>query len=790
MFWATRHYGAVGAAAIWIVLNAGYVLIGKGQPLLEEAVQARRPWERAAERAIHRFPLAFYGGGVFFFTAASTLWLMERVKRLEAEPWKLFFFALLFLICSSQLAVALLNWLSTLLVRPRLLPRLDYSLGIKPESRTMVVVPTLLVSLDGVDHLSESLEIHYLANRDQNLQFGLLTDFRDAAEAVMPEDESLLQRARAGVETLNKKYDSDRPNIFFLFHRPRRWNERERTWMGYERKRGKLSEFNTMLRGGCKDRFSEIVGDTSLLASIKFVLTLDTDTQLPRDAARRLVGAMAHPLNRPQFDARGIVTEGYSILQPRVGVSLPSAGRSWFVRLFAGEVGIDPYTRAVSDVYQDVFHEGSFIGKGIYDVDAFEKAVGGRFPENSVLSHDLLESCHARSALVSDVELYEEYPSRYNTEVNRRHRWIRGDWQIAQWLLPRVPGAAGPRIANPLSGLSQWKIFDNLRRSLVPGCLFLLLLSTWLLLPELAWLGTLLALSIVLVPGLLSTAVEVFNKPQDLPLVLHLRGLAASCGRQFGQALLILVFLPYEAFMSVDAIVRTLLRLLMTRRRLLEWQTASEAERVARGDLAGFYGAMWIAPAAALSSGILLAELQPNQFPLAGLLLGLWFLSPGIAWWISQPIKPPRPELNEEQLAFLRRTARKTWRFFETFVTAQENWLPPDNFQEEPVSVVASRTSPTNMGLALLANLAACDFGYLSSGGLLQRKMRLQPCNAWNAIEAISITGMKRARLNLCCRFISPAWTAGISPDICSPWAAGCANCPRRRFSGHNSSPG
>ncbi len=256
--------------------------------------------------------------------------------------------------------------------------------------------------------------------------------------------------------------------------------------MGYERKRGKLTEFNALLRGGSRECFSQIVGDTSILPAIKFVITLDTDTQLPRDAARQLVGTMAHPLNRPQFDpVKGVVTEGYSILQPRVGVSLPSAGRSWFVKLFAGDVGIDPYTRAVSDVYQDVFQEGSFIGKGIYDVDAFQQAVAGRFPENTVLSHDLIESCHARSALVSDVELYEEYPSRYNTDINRRHRWIRGDWQIAQWLLPRVPGPDARRIANPLSGLSQWKILDNLRRSLVPAALLLLLLGNWLLLPDL-----------------------------------------------------------------------------------------------------------------------------------------------------------------------------------------------------------------------------------------------------------------------------------------------------------------
>src|ERR1039458_8496571 len=587
----------------------------------------------------------------------------------------------------------------------------------------MVVVPTLLTSPGTVARLVESLEIHYLANRDKHLYFALLTDFQDAPEETGPEDKSLVRLARVGIEMLNAKYLSDRPNIFFLFHRSRRWNKVEGEWMGYERKRGKLTEFNALLRGGSRDCFSEIVGDTAILPSIKFVITLDTDTQLPREAARHLAGTMAHPLNRPQLDpVKGVVTEGYGILQPRVGVSLPSASRSWFVKLFAGDVGIDPYTRAVSDVYQDVFHEGSFIGKGIYDVDAFQQAVAGRFPENTVLSHDLIESCHARSALVSDVEVYEEYPSRYNTDSTRRHRWIRGDWQIAQWLLPRVPGPDARRIANPLSGLSLWKIFDTLRRSLVPAALLLLLLGNWVLFPGVGGAGPLLVLGIITLPALLSLAVELFRKPREVSVELHLRGLIGTAGCLLGQALLTLVFLPYDAYISLDAIGRTLVRLLFTRKRLLEWQTASDAERTALSGPAGFYATMWIAPVVTLACGLYLVFMQPSQLPLATVILGLWLVSPWIAWRISQPIEPSTvPELRPKQLTFLRRTARKTWRFFETFVTAEEHWLPPDNFQEEPVRAVASRTSPTNMGLALLSNLAACDFGYLSVGQLLRR---------------------------------------------------------------------
>ncbi len=702
--------------------HVGYYLIDKGQSMLGRMANVRWPWRTIVERSIHRFPLTFYAGGIGVLTLLATFGFMRQARTLDVQGWKLIFFTLVFLLCASQLAVALMNWLSMLLVKPHLLPRLDYSSGIASDCRTMVVVPTMLTSLEGVDRLIETLEIHHLANRDQHLHFALLTDFRDAPEETLPGDRVLLERARAGVETLNREYSSDGQSLFFLLHRPRRWNAEEGLWMGYERKRGKLAEFNALLRGGSRECFSEIVGETAILPAIKYVITLDTDTQLPRDAARRLVGTMAHRLNRPEFDpVRGVVNEGYSILQPRVAVSLPSARRSWFVRLHAGNAGIDPYTRAVSDVYQDLFQEGSFIGKGIYDVDAFERAMAGRFPENTVLSHDLLEACHARSALVSDVEFYEEHPSRYNVDIDRRHRWIRGDWQIMQWLLPRVPGSDARRMANPLSGLSQWKIFDNLRRSLVPIALMLFMLGNWLLLPELGGLGSLLVLVIITLPGLLSALVNVFRKPADLPWAMHLRGVAGSGGRQLGQVFLTLAFLPYDTFISLDAIGRTLLRLLVTHKRLLEWQTSSDSERTARANLAGFYATMWIAPIVALLSGFLLVSLQSAQLSLALPILGVWLAAPWIAWWISQPIESATADLTAEQSTFLRRTARKTWYFFETLVTAQENWLPPDNFQEVPAPTIASRTSPTNMGLALLANLAARDLGYLSVGGLIRR---------------------------------------------------------------------
>jgi cellobiose phosphorylase len=702
--------------------HVGFYLIDQGHPQFARQLEVRWPWPTLMERSIRRLPLVFYAGGIGLLTLLATFGFVRQSLALELQGWKLIFFTLVFLLCVSQLAVALMNWLSTLLVKPSLLPRMDYSAGIPEACRTMVVVPTMLSGGAGVDRLIETLEIHHLANRDEHLHFALLTDFRDAPTENLPGDAVLLQRARVGIELLNRKYAAPGRNLFFLLHRPRRWNPSENLWMGYERKRGKLMEFNALLRGGARDCFSAIVGATAILPEIKYVITLDTDTQLPREAARQLVGTMAHPLNRPVFDdARGVVREGYSILQPRVGVSLPGARRSWFVRLFAGDAGIDPYTREVSDVYQDVFREGSFIGKGIYDVDAFQRAMAGRFPENTILSHDLLEACHARSALVCDVEFYEEFPSRYNVDMDRRYRWIRGDWQITQWLLPRVPGSDARRIANPLSVLSQWKIFDNLRRSLVPLALLVLLLGSWLLVPELGGLGLLLVVGIIALPGLLGALVNALRKPPGLPWTMHLREVAASGARQLGQIFITLAFLAYDAYISVDAIGKTLVRLLVTHKRLLEWQTSSDSERTTRADLADFYATMWIAPGIALATGLFLVLRHQAQLVFALPLLLVWLGAPWIAWWISQPIESTPPDLSPPQLAFLRRTARLTWHFFDTFVCALENWLPPDNFQEIPAPTIATRTSPTNMGLALLANLAARDLGYLSVGGLIDR---------------------------------------------------------------------
>ena len=725
---AIARSGVHGGAGGDRTAHVGYYLIDKGLPQLERAAELRPSIAEAVQRSCGRFALPLYLGMSALLTLCFTWALLAQVQAGGLHAWLLVLIAILLAFCTSHLAIALVNWAATLLATPRPLPRLDFSHGIPPDCRTLVVVPAMLISAPGIESLIEALEVRFLANRDEQLLFGLLTDFCDAQAETLPEDEALLLLARNRIEELNKKYRSGasgaESNAFFLFHRPRRWNPQERLWMGYERKRGKLAELNSLLRGGGQACFSLIVGATETLPGVKYVITLDTDTQLPRDSARQFVGAMAHPLNWAQFDEKQQrVSGGYGILQPRVAVSLPGTNRSRYARLFGSEPGIDPYTRAVSDVYQDLFGEGSFIGKGIYDVDAFERSLKGRFPENRILSHDLLEGCHARAALLSDVQLYEEYPSSYGADVSRRHRWIRGDWQIAAWLLPSVPGNSADATArrqNPLSALSQWKIFDNLRRSLVPAALTLLLLLGWTVLPP-GWFWNWVVVGIILIPPLIALMLNLLRKPDDMRLRPHLAAALRSALGHFAQAVLTLACLPYEAYFSLDAILRTHWRILVTKKLLLEWTPSGRSDRVERSSLAACFQSMWMAPALSIATVGYLAASTPAALAMAGPILFLWIASPAIAWWISQPLARREARLSAEQIVFLQTISRKTWAFFETLVGAEDHWLPPDNMQEHPLAVVAHRTSPTNMGLSLLANLSAYDFGYIPAGQLIER---------------------------------------------------------------------
>ena len=699
--------------------HVGFYLMDAGLPRLEGGVRARTTAGDLLRRTGRRFPLALYLGTIFLFSGILTAALLSEIRS-GGTSGPLFWGAgVLLLLCVSQLAVSLANFFSTCLAAPNPLPRMDFSKGIPAESATLVVVPTILSSMEAVGELMDALEVRCLANRDDNLRFGLLTDFVDASEEVLPGDELLLSQATKRISALNEQY-GEKGDIFFLFHRPRQWNPQERIWMGYERKRGKLADLNSFLRGGSRKRFSLIVGNTEGLHRVKYIITLDTDTDLPRESAWQLVGAMAHPLNRPRYDAgSGRIVSGYGILQPRMAVSLPGVNRSRYAQLWGSDAGIDPYTRVVSDVYQDLFGEGSYIGKGIYDVDAFEQVLKGCFPENLILSHDLIEGCYVRSGLISDVQLYEAYPPRYSADVSRRARWIRGDWQILQWLFPHVPSHAGFR-KNPISALSRWKIFDNLRRSLVPLALCFFLLLGWTVLPS-PFFCTAAILSILLIPFLIASLMDFLKKSKGALMREHMAVAARATGRGFIQAVFTLLCLPHEAFSNGAAILRSGWLMLVSGKGLLEWNPPGEVLRANRTDFCGSLRNMWMAPVTALAVSGYMGYARSSALAVALPILSLWFISPLIAWWISKPLSPAPVRLAKDQILFLRKLSRRTWAFFEAFVGPEDHFLPPDNYQEEPLGVTAHRTSPTNMGLSLLSDLGACDFGYISAGQALDR---------------------------------------------------------------------
>ncbi|HTN45667.1 MAG TPA: glucoamylase family protein [Flavipsychrobacter sp.] len=698
--------------------HVGYYLIDKGVIELQKRVGMERSVLEQLKQAIQRFPLTVYLGSIFSLSLSISIitgWFAWHHQVPVYAIAVLFFLALF---ASSQLAISMVNWISTLIVPPKPLPRMDFAKHVPHQFKTLVTIPTLLTNEKAISDLLEALEVRYLANKIDHVYYSLLTDFTDAATEHLPADDKLLQQVMDGIHLLNEKYSGEQEQIFYLFHRQRNWNEKEKAWMGYERKRGKLSSLNHLLRGN-PEGFSHVVGDVEKLSNIKYVITLDTDTNMPRETAWQMIATMAHPLNKALFDDhKGRVVEGYGILQPRVAVSLPGTTTTFFERMHSIDTGLDPYTHMISDVYQDLFGEGSFIGKGIYDVDVFERALADTFPENRILSHDLLEGCYARSGLLSDVKLYENYPLEYHADVKRIHRWIRGDWQIATWALPIIRGGKKHFHKNNLSALSRWKIFDNLRRSLVAISCVLLLVIAWILLPR-AGTFTLIVLSFIFLPVLFTSFWQLFHKSKEIDFKQHLKECAAVAEDNLAQLLLRIATLPYEAYYSADAIFRTIWRLLISRKHLLEW-TPFGVLKTFRG-LATSYVSMWIGPLLAIVLFIYLTSYKSLALSGATAILFLWLIAPAMTWWISRPIHKKPVNLSTQQKLYLHKLARRTWSFFERFVTEDDNWLPPDNYQEAPREALAHRTSPTNIGLSLLANLAAYDFGFITRTTLLER---------------------------------------------------------------------
>ncbi|HEY3404670.1 MAG TPA: glucoamylase family protein [Ohtaekwangia sp.] len=695
--------------------HVGYYLLGQGIRETEK----KSGIHRYSQASLITYRKWLYVAGSLLLTLLISIVAIRQIPFSDSALALPVLMAILSVLAASQLSLSLVNWATALIIKPNPLPKMDFSGGIPNESRTLVVVPTLINAIPQIDKLVEDLEVRFLANRDTNLLFALLTDFTDAKTQTLPTDESLVNHIASLIIRLNEKYSRPDGDSFLLFHRPRTWNASEKAWMGYERKRGKLEALNQLLRGKNHTAFQRIVGDKNIYETVKYVITLDTDTQLPRDSAWKLIGIMAHPLNQALYsEQKKRVIDGYGVIQPRLAISLHGASRTRFTQLHENDAGIDPYTRIVSDIYQDIFHEGSFIGKGIYDVDIFETVLSRRFPDNRILSHDLLEGAYTRCGFASDVQLYEEYPSHYSTDISRRHRWTRGDWQIANWFLPFVPHRNGRFHKNPVSALSRWKIFDNLRRSFIPIAMTGLLLINWLVLPS-SWFWTLFVLSVVLLPYLFVSVWNIVRKPAEVSIQQHMNNSVHSTYKNFLQNVFTLICLPYEAYINVDAILRTGWRLIIGKK-LLEWNPSGFIKQK-KESLSNTYIAMGFSP---LLAGVLMAFLiynYPQYTIIATPFLICWIVSPFLAWWIGKPLPSPRKKLNEEQHISLRMLARKTWAFFENIIGVDDNWLPPDNLQQYPIPVIAHRTSPTNIGLSLLANLTAYDFGYSTTQQLLQR---------------------------------------------------------------------
>jgi cyclic beta-1,2-glucan synthetase len=687
--------------------HVGYYLIDKGKKALEETIGYRPSAGQRIQEMILRQPAAFYFFAVGLVTAALLLLFAAIVGTKSIRIPELF----LLLLPGLECALGAVNLTTPLLIPPRKLPKLDFSDGIPAEATTLAVIPILLTSEAQVRQAVRDVEIRYLANCDANLHFALLTDPPDSLTP-LDEKDALADLCSDLVRNLNEKYARQEKGTFLHFHRQRIYNAAEEIWMGWERKRGKLLDLNNLILGR-SDNFPVKVGDLSVLSNVKYVITLDQDTQLPKDAAHKLIGTLAHPLNRAAVDpVTNTVVEGYGILQPRVEVSVRSANRSRLAAIFSGETGYDIYTRAVSDVYQDLFGEGIFTGKGIYEVETFQQVLDGRFPPNVILSHDLIEGLYARTGLVSDLEVIDDYPSHVSAYSRRRHRWIRGDWQIVRWLLPGVPEGDGRVARNPLSFVSRWKIVDNLRRSLTDFAIFTLLLCGWLVLPGRGLYWTLATLALLCTPTFIQLTVSIVGAGRARNRVVFWKNLAHAAGGMFARLFLRLTLLCYQGLVGLDAVVRTIVRMSVTHKRLLQWETAAQAELGAHKtdpveSLLGW--TPWISAAIMIAVAII----RPSSLPVAIPFLLAWAGSRTICQWLDRPHDFAKPQMSAADKTLLRNAALRTWRFFREFGASEENWLIPDIVQEPP-GLVAHRLSPTNLGLLLDSRLAAYDLGYLT----------------------------------------------------------------------------
>jgi cyclic beta-1,2-glucan synthetase len=708
--------------------DPGYYLISAGRRAFEQELACRVPLKKEIFRLGSTLGVMSYVGMIGVVTALVLAAALLCVGYAGIGGWPLVVLAIVGFVPASDVAVAVVNRVVTQQIGASLLPGLELRDGIPQELATIVVIPTLLTTPEDIERNVESLELHHLSNPDDNLCFALLSDWKDCETEQAPDDAKLLVVAVDGIARLNARYGpSAYGKRFFLLHRRRMWNEGEDKWMGWERKRGKLNELNRLLRGAIDTSFVALDGvPPALPVGIRYVITLDADTRLPIGSIRRLVGKIAQPLNRPRFDPRiGRVVEGHAILQPRVTPSLPvSREGSLYQRAFSGPNGLDPYALAVSDVYQDLFGEGSYCGKGIYEVDVFEAAVRGQIPDNTVLSHDLLEGIFARAALVSDIEVVEEFPSRYSVSAARQHRWVRGDWQLLPWIFAIGRRAREGVKTTPIPLMGRWKLLDNLRRSLSAPAALLAMLVGWWQPVVVAGVWTAYIVLTIALPPLLPAIAHIVPRRPGVSLSSHLRTFRGDLALGLTQSAFLLTFLAHQAWTMVDAVGRTLFRVFIRRRRLLEWVTAAQVGNDHQFDRRMLSTQIAASVVFVAVAAFVIYFIGHRTLLIAAPFGALWVLSPLVARWASLP--PPLEghlRINRADARALRLIARRTWRFFERFVTADSNMLPPDNFQEDPKPVVANRTSPTNLGLYLLSVVSARDLGWL---GMLDATERLE----------------------------------------------------------------
>ncbi|GAB4279613.1 MAG: glucoamylase family protein [Coriobacteriia bacterium] len=699
--------------------HVGWYLIRGGRYEFENGLRYRpRPRERVYRGPLRRGGYVFWGLILIFTVGLLALVATHALSR-NTPVIGVALLCLLAFFPLSEIAVTIANRIAVAVWPARPLPALDYRLRLTDSQRTLVTVVALVRSPQEARDLVSRIEVNYLTGaQDPNVHFALVCEPQAADSETLPDDEEILEAAREAIAELNDTHGPRSVRPFHLFARRRVFHPTEDEWLGWERKRGALLELCRLIRGE-ETTFVVHEGDEDFLRGVRYVLTLDADTMLPRDGVRRLVSVIHHPLNRPVIDPESRrVVRGYGVVQPRVTHSLTSAERTLYSWMHTGTQGIDPYGGVVSDVYQDVFGEGSFTGKAIFDADAYLEVLEDRFPEGRILSHDLIEGNYLRCGLATDIEVFDDFPSTYPAATRRQHRWTRGDWQLLPWLFPRVPSAKGPQ-RNVLTALHRWKIADNLRRSLVPPSLMAMIVFGWAVLPgpDAWWLGLIVFLTFF--PAFLQFADSMMSHPKGVPSRRAMRAILGDFRRDLYRAVFELATLPHQAWVQLDAIVRSLWRQAVSHKKLLEWMTAAEAEALSDPSRTGHLRSMGPPVALAVAGAIPATVLVPDRIWFALPILALWVASPLIAYHSNRPLIPQDLPLSPDDLRYLRSVARRTWRFFETFVGPEDNWLIPDNFQEDPGGVVAHRTSPTNIGLQILSYATAYDMGYITLPSLV-----------------------------------------------------------------------